>query len=135
MKFSKLIISFSLSMSIILYPLTAYSDCNFKTDITPGPNKTFVYSEACHQKVGSLVQDDQVKAQQVTDLNKAITLKDLALQASDKRATDWMNTSATLEKRVQEVDKLESTNKVLYFGLGVLTTFLAGYAAAKLVGK
>jgi hypothetical protein len=134
MKLMNCIISLLVIVSL-LFSQIAYADCDFKTGIASGPNKTFIYSEACHQKVGALVQDNQVKTEQVAELNKAVTLKDLALKDSDKRATDWMNTSGTLEKRVQEVDKLESTNKFLYFGLGVLTTFLAAYGAAKLVNK
>lgn len=124
-----------LTIAALLLSQTIYGDCDFKTGITAGPNKTFIYSEECHQKVGSLVLDNKNKAQQVDDLLKAITLKDLAIKDSDQRATDWMSTSGTLEKRVQEIDKLEGTNKVLYFGLGVLTTFLAAYSAAKLVNK
>jgi hypothetical protein len=127
--------AFNTLVILSIFSQSAFADCDFSKGITAGPNKTFVYTEVCHQKVGSLVQDDKVKEQQIQDLTKAISLKDLALQDSDKRASDWSSTSATLEKRLQEVDKLEESNKILYFGLGVLTTFLAGYAAAKLVAK
>jgi len=134
MKLAKTILSLFVIVSL-LCPKIAYSDCDFSKGIVPGPNKTFIYSEACHQKVGQLVQDSKVQTQQVTDLTKAISLKDLALKDSDQRAMDWMSTSGTLEKRLQEVDSLEKKNDLLFFGLGVLTTFLAAYGAAKLVGK
>jgi hypothetical protein len=78
------------------------------------------------------VQDNKVQTQQLTDLTKAISLKDLALKDSDQRATDWMNTSGTLEKRLQEVDSLEKKNDLLYFGLGVVMTSLAVFGAARL---
>lgn len=132
MRLKNLVISL---MAFCTFSQSVLADCDFSTGITKGPNKTFTYTEACHQKVGALVQDDKIKTQQLDDLNKAITLKDLALKDSDQRAQDWMNTSGTLEKRVQEIDKLEETNKFLYFGLGVLATGFAAYTAAKLTGK
>ena len=118
-----------------LFPFRVFADCDFSKGITAGPNKTFIYTESCHQKVGTVVADDAAKTIQVNDLNKAITLKDLALQDSDKSKQAWMKTSATLEDRLQKVDGLEKKNDILYFGLGVLTTFAAALAAAKLVGK
>lgn len=127
-----------LIISIILGSLISnicLGDCNWSTGITAGPNKTFIYSEACHLQVGKLVQDSKVKDQQLTDLNKAITLKDLALKTSDDRATLWYNTSSSLEDRLQKVDSIEKHSQWLYFGLGVLTTFAAGYVAAQLVRK
>ena len=123
------------TMFCLLFPTSAYGDCDFKTGITLGPNKTFIYIEACHQKVGQLVQDNANKTTQITDLTKAITLKDLALKDSDKRASDWMDTSGKLEDRLQKVDSLQKHNEVLYFIGGVLVTCAAAYAAAKLVGK
>jgi hypothetical protein len=119
----------------LIFPQSVYGDCDWSKGITKGPNKTFIYNEACHQAVGKLVEDSAVQTQQVNDLTKAISLKDLALKDSDQRATDWMGTSGTLEKRLQQVDSLEKKNDILFFGLGVLTTFLAAYGAAKLVGK
>jgi len=119
----------------LLFPFRVFGDCDFSKGITPGPNKTFIYTEVCHQKVGQLVQDNAVKATQITDLTKAISLKDLALTDSDKSKQAWMATSSTLEDRLQKVDSLEKKNDILYFGLGVLTTFAAAFAAAKLVGK
>lgn len=134
MKLTKSILSL-ITIVCFLISQSVMADCNFKTDIAPGPNKTFIYSEACHLKVGQMVQDAKTKTQQLDDLTKAISLKDLALQESDKRATLWNGTASKLEDRLQKVDSLEKKNEVLYFGLGVLTTFLAAYAAAKLVNK
>lgn len=119
----------------LLIPNTGWADCDFSKGITPGPNKTFVYTEACHQKVGQVVKDNQSKTAQIADLTKAITLKDLALTDADKSKQNWIDTSGKLEDRLQKVDSLQKTNEWVYFGLGVLTTFLAGIAAAKLVSK
>jgi hypothetical protein len=134
MKFAKSILSLVLIFSLLVSG-DAYAGCDFAKDIKENPNKTFEYTEACHQKVGQIVQDDNTKTQQVKDLTKALSLKDLALQDSDKSKTNWMNTSAALETRLQKVDGLESKNDILYFGAGFVAAFLAAIAAAKLAGK
>ena len=112
----------------------ALADCDFKTGITPGPNKTFIYSEECHLKVGQLVQDNAVQLAQIADLNKAITLKDLAITTSDSRIALWSSTSDNLEQRLQRVDSMQSKNEFIYFGLGILATIGVGFAVAKLAG-
>lgn len=105
---------------------TALAECDFSKGITPGPNKTFIYTEECHLKVGTMVQDIQTKDQQIDDLNKAITLKDLAITKSDERVNLWMDTSLKLEDRVNKIDSLQSQNQWLMFGLGALTVIGAG---------
>lgn len=112
---------------------TCLADCDWSKGISPGLNNTYVYTEECHLEVGKLVQDAKIKDQQIKDLNKAIELKDLAIKLSDDRATLWSHTSTTLENRLQKVDSLEKSNEWLYFGMGVVSTFLASYAAAKLI--
>jgi hypothetical protein len=117
----------SLIVGICLLSQAAFADCDFSKGITPGPNKTFVYSEECHLKVGQLIQDNATKDAQIADLGKAIELKDLALTKSDARATLWMDRSQKLEDRVLKIDELQSKNNLLYYGLGILTVFAAGY--------
>lgn len=112
---------------------TAFGACDWSKDITPGPNKTFIYTEECHQKVGDLVQDARAKEQQVQDLSKAIQLKDLAIKDSDARASNWSNTSRDLEERLQKIDSAQKTNEYLAFGLGFLGAILTAWAASKLV--
>ena len=116
---------------LFLIPQFAIGDCDW-TKIKKNPDKTYTYTEDLHLCVGKLVQSSKVQAQQIQDLTKAISLKDLAIQDSDKRAQTWMDTSGTLEKRLQEVDKLEKANSWLFFGLGMLATGLAAYTASKL---
>ena len=113
----------------------AFADCDWKTGITEGPNKTFIYSEACHLRVGALVQDNAIMTKQLTDLNQAITLKDLAITKSDERTQLWMATSENLEGRLQKVDSLEKSSQWLMFGLGALTVLGAGFMTAHLIGK
>lgn len=116
-----------------LFSNTAFADCDFSTGIRPGPAGTheYIYSEECHQAVGKLVQDNKALTLQVGDLTKAISLKDLALTKADDRTQLWMNTSDKLIDRVDKIDQVEKHNEWLYFGLGVLTTFAAGYVAAQ----
>lgn len=113
----------------------ALADCDFSTGVTPGPNKTFVYSEACHQKVGQLIQSDKTKTAQIADLTQAITLKDLAITKSDQRTQLWMDTSDKLQNRLTSVDDLAKKNEFLFFGLGVLATIGVGFATARLIGR
>lgn len=98
----------------------SYADCDFSTGIKPNTDGSFTYTKECHLKVGQLVQDNKTKDMQITDLNKAITLKDLALKESEDRASLWMNTSFKLEDRLSKIDGLEKKNDILYFGLGAL---------------
>jgi hypothetical protein len=119
-------------LAICMFANTAFADCDFSTGISPNQDGSYKYSKECHLKVGSLVQDNQTKDQQIDKLTKAIDLKDLALTKSDQRAQLWMDTSFKLEDDVQKMNRLKSDNQWIYFGLGVLTTFAAGYAAAQL---
>lgn len=111
----------------------SYASCDWSKGITPLPDGSFKYSSACHLAVGQLVQDNSVKDKQIVDLSKAIQLKDLAIQQSDARANLWMNTSATLEQRLQKVDSMEKTNSWVSFGLGALTVLGAGWMASQLI--
>lgn len=126
MKYLTLLVIFSLLSNL------AKADCDW-SKIKKNSDNTYTYSEELHLCVGSLVQDNKVKTQKIADLTKAISLKDLAIQASDTRANLWMDTSSKLEDRLQKVDSLSSKNSILYFGMGVATTFLAAWAAARLV--
>jgi hypothetical protein len=113
---------------ILLFSLNSYADCDWSLGITPGPNKTFVYSEACHQEVGRLVQANK-------DLTSAIQLKDLALQNSDSRVLLWQKNSADELDRLTKIEATQKNNNWLYFGLGCLTVIGAGFMTARLIGK
>jgi len=126
----RVIINLLIACTLLSNPV--YATCDFSKGITPGPNNTFIYTEECHRAVGTLVQQNKNQAQQINDYVKAISMKDLALQESDKRATLWNTTASNLEGRLQKVDSMEETNKFLYFGLGILATGFAAYVANKL---
>jgi hypothetical protein len=110
---------------------SAMAECDFSTGIIPNGTGAYTYSKECHIKVGQLIEDNKTKDQQITLLNKAIELKDLALTKSDERVKLWMDTSTQLEERLNKVDQLRSSNNFLYFGLGLLTVVATGFVIAK----
>jgi hypothetical protein len=130
----KKLISAILAVSMFM-SATAYAECDFKTGITPTDHGTYEYTKECHVAVGQLRQNYLIDEQKIADLNKALDLKDLAITKANQRADLWMDTSFKLEDRVMTIDKMESTNKWIYFGLGVLTTFAAAYAARQAFGR
>lgn len=109
---------------------TVNATCDW-TAIKKNSDNTYIYSEELHLCVGNLIQENKTKDAQVADLLKAISMKDLALTASDQRAQLWNDTSIKLEDRIQKVDTLTSKNDVLYFGLGVLTTIAVAWATSR----
>jgi hypothetical protein len=125
----------SLIAAISFASNVCYADCDFSKGITKNADGTYTYTQECNRKVGQTVLDNTTKAKQIDDLNKAIQLKDLTLTTADKRADDWMNTSMKLEENVQKMDTLKRDDFWIAFGLGVLTTFAAGMAAASLTNR
>lgn len=123
---TRTIISILLSLSMLSN--VAMAECDFSKGITPGPDKTFIYTEECHQKVG-------IMKKQIEDYKQVITLKDLAIQKADERTQLWMDTSFKLEDRIEKIDKLQKGNDWLYFTLGALTVIGTGMALANLTSR
>lgn len=119
-------------LALILLSSQAMADCDWSKGITPGPNKTFIYSEACHQAVGKLVEDHKADQQRIADFVKAVSLKDTALADSDAKVKLWMDTSLKMEDSLTRYEDLRSKNQWLWFGLGVVATGAAAYTASKL---
>jgi hypothetical protein len=115
----------SLAVAFATFSNVAFADCAFN-DLKHNADGTVTYSAQDHVCVGNLVQDDATKTKQVQDLNKAITLKDLAITKSDARAQLWQDTSLKLESNIQSIDSYKSTSNWMFFGLGVLTIVGAG---------
>lgn len=124
-------------ITVLLLAITtmnaAFADCDWKTGITAGPNKTFIYSEACHLQVGKLVQDNKIQSEQIADLTKAIQLKDLAITNADARIALWQGSAEKEQDRMNTLSSEQRHDDWLYFGLGVLTTFAAAYAAGQVI--
>jgi hypothetical protein len=110
---------------------SALADCDWNT-IVPGPNKTFIYPESCHLRVGQLVEGNSTQAQQIQDLTKAISLKNLALQDSDSRVLSWQKTSNDEFDRLSKIESDQKHNDFLYFGLGILSSVAIGFTVARL---
>ena len=117
-----------------LFSNMCFADCDWSTGITPGPNKTFIYSESCHLAVGKLVQTNKTQAAQIQDYEKAITLKDLAISYSDQRVALWQKSSDDELQRLNSIEAQQSHSDLLYFGLGVIFTAISVYGASKVVG-
>lgn len=92
----------------------------------------YLYTKELHLCVGEMKQDLDIANQQKEKLIKAINFKDLAIAKADQRADMWMNTSLKLEDRINKIDSIKTNNQYLYFGLGVLTMFAAGYMAGQI---
>jgi hypothetical protein len=112
----------------------ALADCDW-TKIKNNGDGTYTYSKELHICVGQTVEDNKTKDLQIQDLTKAVSLKDLAIQKSDERTQLWIDTSLKLEKNIQAMDSFKKTDEWLYFGLGALTIFASGIAAAQLTNR
>lgn len=125
----------TLMIAFTLFSNVSFADdCQFK-DLVHNPDGKVTYSKTDHVCVGKLVQDNKTKDQQIQDLNKAVSLKDLAVTTADQRAENWMNTSLKLEETVQKTETLQKDNFWIAFGAGVAMTFAAGMAAASLTNR
>jgi L-lactate utilization protein LutB len=107
------------------------AECNFQIDIVKNADGTRTYSKECHVAVGEMKQDLEIEVQKTDKLNKALNLKDLVIEKADQRADLWMNTAFKLEDRINKIDDMQSTNKWIAFGLGVVVTFGATYLATQ----
>lgn len=110
----------------------AFGDCDWST-IKKLPDGGYEYSASLNLCVGNLVQDNKTKDIQIADLNKAITLKDLALKESDERVALWSKNAGDELDRLNRISQDQRRNDWLYFALGVGTTFFAAYSASKLI--
>lgn len=122
-------------MVILLLPISAFAECDF-TD-GKGVSKVeggYLYTKECHIAVGQMKYDLGVSTEQLGKLNKALDLKDLAISKADQRADLWQSATFKLEDRINTIDQMRSSNNWMYFGLGVLTVFVAGYAARQAYG-
>lgn len=113
---------------LLLFSFNANAACDWKTGITPGANKTFTYTEDCHQLVGATVQANK-------DLNQAIDLKNLAIKDADSRTALWMSTANSEQGRLDKLNSDQKVNDFLYFGLGILTSVGVGLMTARLIGR
>jgi hypothetical protein len=112
-------------MITIVYIQTALA-CDWSEIAQNG--ETYIYPKDCHIKVGKLIKEAELRKEQVEELNKTITLKDLALTKADERIVNWRDTTYKLEERIMKQRKWSAYNDYLYFGGGVILTILSGWA-------
>lgn len=123
---------FIVCLLLFVSSANAFADCDWST-IKKLPDGGYEYSSDLNLCVGNLVQDNKTKDLQIADLNKAITLKDLALKESDERVALWSKNAGDELDRLNKISNDQKINDWLYFALGVGTTFLAAYSASKLI--
>ena len=109
-----------------------FASCDW-TQVVKNQNNTYTYPENLHLCVGALVQQAPIQAQQISDLTQALQLKNAALLTSDQRTEMWIKNAQDSQDRLSKISADQKTNEWLFFGLGVATTFLAGYMAARLL--
>lgn len=107
------------------------SNCDWST-IKKLPNGDYDYSPQLNLCVGNLVQQNQVQAQQIIDLNKSIQLKDLAINYDEQRIALWSKAAGDEQTRLATMESDQKRSDWLAFGLGVATTFVAAYAASRI---
>lgn len=107
--------------------------CDFANDIRANQDGTYTYSKECHIEVGKRIKKLALIEGQVTELEKTIELKDLALSKEKQRADAWMDTAFKINDKLQKYDAISSKNNTIYFGLGLATAILSAWAAGQLV--
>lgn len=111
---------------------TAYAECNFATGITPNQDGSYTYSKECHLQVGKNVRELSLLKEENKKLRETIELKDLALVKQEERVQLWMDTTYKLEDRINNIERLQETNKFLYILMGVGLTAISVYGAGQL---
>jgi len=106
------------------------AECDWKT--IQEVDSKFVYTKECHLKVADLVKNEKFRTEQVAELNKAIDLKDLALDKADQRVILWRAETYKQNDALEKAYKVSELTKWLYFGLGIVGTSLAVMGAGQL---
>ncbi len=121
-----------LILALLSFTTPAYGECDFSKDIKKNSNGSYTYSSECHIKVGKIVKENELREEQVVKLNKAIELKDLAITKSEERTQLWINTSDKLEGRLNTIEKMQDSNKIVWFVAGIGFTVLSVWAAGQI---
>ena len=109
------------------------ADCDPAKDIKSNSDGTYTYSRSCHVMAGKAIKEKPLLNEQVDDLNKAITLKDLALTQETQRSTMWLDDSVKMHDKLNSYEAAEHKSNVIYFILGIVVTGAAVYGAGQLV--
>lgn len=121
----KILIAF---MIFLVIRSSALANCNWDTGVQKIDATHYSYSLDCHLAVDVLYKQNILKDQQIVDLNKAFTLKDLALQESEKRADMWQATSLKLTDEINKYESLRKSSEIEYYAAGILTVAISAWA-------
>ena len=113
---------------LLLVVQSAFGSCDW-SKIEKGKDGNFIYSPELHLCVGKLVEQDKLREEQVASLNKAITLKDLAVTKVEARAEMWRTTAFSLEDQMLSRQKYSVYRDWTFFGLGILAMGLSVWSA------
>lgn len=122
-----------LILSFAMFSNIAWADCKW-ADGVKKTEQGYLYTAECHGRVGIMAKDLDDRAIEVENLRKTIDLKDLTIKKADERTELWRDTTFKVEDRLTKIESAAETNKWVYFGLGVLSVFAAGYAAKQVYG-
>jgi len=103
-------------------------ECDTST-IKKNADGTYTYTKDCHTRVGEVVEELELRKEQVQKLNLSVDYYKKAYDIQSDRAENWMKTSIELDRELQRQKKFSDFQKVLYFGLGVLVMYGATQAA------
>lgn len=92
----------------------------------------YAYPVDCHIDYGRLRKAEPLYKEQAKELRKSIEMKDLALAVANERVDNWQKTTYKLEDKLLKLEKNCDRMKWVYFGLGILATGAAVYAAGQL---
>ena len=111
---------------------SVFAECNLANDIKKNTDGTYTYTRECHLLMGDWRKDLEQANKDIEKLQKAIELKDLAINDLSQSRKLWMDTSFDLERRLNATERLQTTDRWIHFGLGIATTVLSVWAAGQL---
>lgn len=118
-------------ITFLVIPQFVFGQCNFSVDIKK-VNNGYLYTKECHKEIGKIVKQNTLRQEQIDELKKTITLKDLAVNTHIKRVDMWRDTSYNLENRIHKIQRWKKWNDWTFFAIGVLTTSAAVWGAGQL---
>lgn len=119
-------------LCIFLTCSNSVAACNWATDVSKNADGSFTYSRGCHLEVGASLEELDLRRKQVTELNKSVELKDLALKYSEERTQLWIESSSKMNERLNQYEASRGNQGWLFFGIGVATAVLSVWAAGQI---
>ena len=114
----------------ILNSTFSYAECNLGLDIKR-VDEGFLYTADCHRLVGKTFLDKRDLEKQITQYEDLLPTYKEQVKLEAERAELWRSTSFDLNKRVQNMEKVNEKNKLMYFGAGVALMLAASWAAGQ----